>query len=328
MIWKNFISVDPLRPGPGPRKICAAWRPVHALVSAFLFTAPIFASAAPIASPLNSTSNLNSNLSAGEMLARAAGCVLCHSSEDGPALAGGRALSTPYGLIYSPNISPDREHGIGTWTFAEFDRAVRTGIAPAGHYYFPAFPYPSFRLLSAADVRAIFDYLQTQPAQSQRNRPDELHWPFNQRALLGLWRALHFKEGEFVPDATQSTRWNRGAYLVQAVSHCGECHSPRDALGGVRQRYALTGARLGSGHYAPNLSPHPKALAAWSEIDLADYLATGRSDYTRRARDEMRESIEGASRYLSAEDRLAIAEYLLSSPARSAPVANRRGPRN
>lgn len=266
-------------------------------------------------------------MSDGERLARAAGCVLCHSAEDGSPLAGGRALQTPFGVLYSPNISPDKSTGIGNWSYNEFERALRAGIAPDGHYYFPAFPYTSYQGLSAPDVRAIFDYLQAQPAQIQRNRPDELIWPFDQRALLGLWRFLYFSEGQLLSEPARDARLRRGAYLVQAVSHCSECHTPRDALGGLRRAYQFAGARLSSGHKAPNITVHPKALAAWTPADLAEYLRTGRSDYGRRARAEMREFIEGASTYLSEDDRLAMAEYLLSLPAVSAPKAPGHGPR-
>ncbi len=191
----------------------------------------------------------------GEYLAKAGDCIACHTTPGGKPYAGGLGLVTPFGTIYSQNITPDKETGIGKWTDEDFVRAVREGISPQGDYYFPAFPYPFFNRLSKDDVLAIRAYLNAVPAVNQPNRPLDMPWPFRVRQLQSFWRFMFFDfhKGEFVEDERKSPEWNRGAYLVLGLAHCGMCHTPINALGAWKQRYALTGAFI-QGFHAPDIS--------------------------------------------------------------------------
>ncbi len=261
----------------------------------------------------------------GDYLLQVAGCIGCHTEESAGAvpLAGGRAITTPFGTLYSPNITFDAS-GIGGWTLAQFEAAVRHGQRADGSYYYPAFPYTSYRLMSDDDVGHLFAALQRATPSPQPNRRHALQFPFSARSLLSPWRTIHFAEPVSRLDPFSTDLVQRGRYLTEAVTHCGECHSPRDSIGGINHGRALAGATLPTGHHAPDLRPHRKALGAWTEDDIAEYLRSGRSDYTRKARDEMREFIECCSRHLTEDDRLAIARYLQQLPK---PVPRpKRGP--
>lgn len=197
-------------------------------------------------------------MSPGEYVAKAADCTACHTAPGGAALAGGLRFPTPPGDIYSTNITPDKQQGIGRYTFAEFDRAMRQGIARDGHHLYPAMPYTAYAKMSDKDMRALYDYLLHEvPASSQPNRDSDISWPLSMRWPLGIWNALFHNDDRYQPDAQQSAQWNRGAYLVQGAGHCGSCHTPRgwalqeQALDQSRSAY-LSGAEL-DGWFAPSL---------------------------------------------------------------------------
>ena len=221
----------------------------------------------------------DSSLAQGEYLFRVAGCATCHTDEKhkGAPLAGGRALNTPFGTFYTPNITPDPETGIGRWTNEDFRRALREGKNPQGHDYYPAFPYTSYTQLTDTDLLAIKRYLFSQKLVRQANRPHELAWYVRSRLSLKVWKALFFRRGVFTPQPEQSAVWNRGAYLVNAVAHCGECHTPRNPMGGFTKSKFLAGNPNGpDGAAVPNITPDKTTgIGKWRESDLVEYLETG-----------------------------------------------------
>jgi mono/diheme cytochrome c family protein len=266
-----------------------------------------------------------SEVEQGRYLVQAANCVSCHTAKDATPFAGGKAFETPYhflGNIYSSNITPDRETGIGTWSDDDFIRAMRYGIAPGGKHLFPAFPYPSFTKLAAADLKAIHAYLRTIRAVHAAT-PENSFW-FRQRWVMALWNALFLKAGELAPDRGESEAWNRGHYLVEALGHCGACHTPRNPLLAERTAAFLTGGLEIDGvepgknraWSAPNLTSAESGLAKWSVEDLQKYLKSGSS---RRAGafGPMNEVIGNSLQYLTDSDVSAIASYLKSIPASS-----------
>jgi len=257
-------------------------------------------------------------LAQGEYIFRAAGCYGCHTDEKrgGKALAGGRALETPFGVFYSPNITPDPDSGIGKWSEADFIRALREGLSPKGEQYYPAFPYPSYTLLTDDDLRALWVYLRSQPAVQQKNRAHELKWYARARSFVGSWKALYFVPGPYRPDASRSASWNRGAYLAEAAAHCGECHTPRTTLGGIKRSQHFAGTRDGpESSVVPNITPDKKTgIGRWNARELADYLETGMTPEGDSAGDLMAEAIDNGLKYLRADDRAAIAGYVLSLP--------------
>lgn len=254
----------------------------------------------------------------GAVLANAAGCVGCHwdKANGGARFAGGKALETPFGAYYSRNITPDPDHGIGRWSDRDFLAALRTGIAPGGAHYFPAFPYPSFTGMTDQDLHDIHAYLRSQPPSAQPNRPHEVSFPFDMRASMLFWRALYFEQGPLRPDPAQSADWNRGAYLVKAVAHCGECHTPRTALGGPDSSRLLNGAMLAGAKpkRAPNITPDAAdGIGTWSLGDIATLLKTGMTPKGEFVGAPMSEVVEGTGR-LTDDDRRAIAVYLKAQP--------------
>lgn len=258
----------------------------------------------------------------GEYVFNAAGCLGCHTNEDGggPPLAGGRPLETPFGTFYTPNITPDPEHGIGRWTEADFVRALSEGVAPDGSSYYPAFPYPSYTRMRPEDARALWAYLSTREPAAVPNRPHDLAWFVRLRLVNRVWKRLYFEPGPYRDDPGRSPEWNRGAYLAQALGHCGECHTPRDALGAVEGDMAYAGTREGAeGDAVPNITPDRETgIGRWSQGDLEYFLETGATpsgDYTGGA---MAEVVDNTTSRLTAEDRRALATYLRSLP----PVQN------
>ena len=245
----------------------------------------------------------------GEYLLHAAGCVACHTARDGVPLAGGRAFETPNGIFYSPNITPDADTGIGGWTREEFVRAVREGRAPDGSAYFPVFPYPSYRLMSEQDAGLIYDHLMSVPAVSQANRAHELPW------WLGRWTMKPW-QWWVLPDATPLPAGDRGRYLVDALGHCGECHTPRNRLGILDASRYLAGTRTGPDDGSvPNITPQrDSGIGRWRADDLVYFLETGAlpdGDYTGGS---MVDVIEHGTSRLTPADREAIAEYLRRVP--------------
>src|SRR3954464_396590 len=175
----------------------------------------------------------------GDYLARAGDCTACHTEPTGRLFAGGRAMPTPFGNIFVPNITPDDETGIGRWTAEDFYRMMHTGISKDGTLLYPAMPFASYTKVTRQDCDDILAYLMSVPPVRQKNRPHELRFPFNKRELLVGWRTLYFREGEYQPDAKHSPQWNRGAYLVEGLGHCAICHTQVNALGGSRESQAF-----------------------------------------------------------------------------------------
>lgn len=255
---------------------------------------------------------------AGEYLFHAGGCLTCHTAEgeEGVELAGGLVFDTPFGRFRSPNITPHPEDGIGRWSLEDFDRALRHGVAPDGSHYYPVFPYTSYTRMVSADVRDLFTYLQSREAVARPNEAHELPWYLRWRWLNALWKLVFFEPGEFRPDPARGETWNRGAYLSEALAHCGECHTPRGLLGAVDRDRHLAGNPEGpAGGSVPNLTPHPSsAVSGWSQSDLTWYLELGELPDGDYAGGAMAEVIDNGLRHLTGADRTAIAEYILSLP--------------
>jgi mono/diheme cytochrome c family protein len=255
------------------------------------------------------------NLANGLTAFNAGGCSSCHAVPGQPdrlRLGGGLAVPSPFGTFYAPNISSDPVDGIGRWTEAEFVDAVTKGISPAGFHYFPAFPYPSYQHAKVEDVRDLFAYLKTLTAVSGKVRDHDVPFPFNVRRNIGIWKLLFMDGKPFMPDAARSAKWNRGAYLVNGLGHCAECHSPRNLLGGIitAQRFAGGPNPEGEG-WVPNITQ--KGIGDWSAQDIADFLETGQMPDGDNAGGSMARVIKNISQ-LNPEDRAAIAEYLKSLP--------------
>jgi mono/diheme cytochrome c family protein len=245
----------------------------------------------------------------------AGGCSSCHAvpgQPDRTRLGGGLAIPSPFGTFYAPNISPDPVDGIGRWSEAEFVRAVTQGISPAGFHYFPAFPYTSYGHARVTDIRDLFAYLRTLAPVSGKVRDHDVPFPFNIRRNVGIWKWLFLEGKPLVPDAARSARWNRGAYLVNSLGHCAECHSPRNFLGGIiaAQRFAGGPNPEGEG-WVPNITQ--KGIGEWSETDIAYFLETGQMPDGDSVGGSMVRVIRNISQ-LSSEDRAAIAEYIKSLP--------------
>ena len=254
--------------------------------------------------------------SRGEYLFNAAGCRNCHTDakNKGPLLGGGGALKTPFGTFYGPNISPHRDFGIGKWSDADFIRAMREGVSPDGRHYYPAFPYTSFARITDRDLRDLKAYIFSLAPVARRNRPHDLDFPFNVRAGLWLWKVLYFEKGPFKPNKDRSRRWNRGAYLVEALVHCGECHTPRTALGALARDVWLAGAKDGvAGETVPNITPDVKTgIGRWSREDIVEALESGMLPDGDEFGSLMADVVEHGTSKLTAADRLAIAVYLKS----------------
>jgi mono/diheme cytochrome c family protein len=255
------------------------------------------------------------NLANGQTIFNAGGCSSCHAVPGQPdrlKLGGGLALPSPFGTFYVPNISPDPADGIGRWTEAEFVNAVMRGISPEGYHYFPAFPYDSYAHARVSDIRDLFAYLKTLPPVSGKVRDHDVSFPFNIRRNIGIWKLLFTDGKPFAPDTARSAQWNRGAYLVNSLGHCAECHSPRNFLGGIiaSQRFAGGPDPDGKG-WVPNITQ--KGLGDWSAKDISYLLETGQTPDGDSVGGSMTSVIKNTSQ-LSAEDRDAIAEYVKSLP--------------
>jgi mono/diheme cytochrome c family protein len=250
----------------------------------------------------------------GQYLAKAGGCVGCHTEEKqgAVAFAGGRALKTPFGIFYGPNITPDRKAGIGAWSEADFFKAMRLGVRPDGAHYFPAFPYPSFTRITDADLADLWAYLRSLPPASRASQAHDLRFPFGFRFLLWGWKWLFFKPGPWVPDAARSASLNRGAYLTDALGHCGECHTPRNFLGGPKKSRYLAGAKLPDGGTASNLTP--TRLKKRADGDLKEFLQSGLTPDGDVVAETMGEVIRNTTSQLTSADLDAVMAYLRSLP--------------
>jgi len=279
---------------------------ISAIAGLVLFSSPRSATAADVVN--------------GKYILTAAGCIGCHTTktnaQKGQLLSGGRALKTPFGVFYSPNITPDPDHGLGKWTESDFLEALRNGKNPAGEHYLPVFPYTSFTQMTDNDMRDLWAYMKTLPAINDANIPHGAPFIFRMRFTLGPWKFLNFNAGAFEPDRSQSAEWNRGAYLVNALSHCGECHTPRNLMGGLKSGMYHAGAKDGpEGEPIPNITMDPETgIGKWTEDDLDTLFTIGMLPDGDFAGSSMAEVIENLGK-LTAEDRKAIITYIRSVPA-------------
>jgi mono/diheme cytochrome c family protein len=258
----------------------------------------------------------------GAYLARAGNCMGCHTQRGGAPYAGGRGVPTPFGTIYAPNITPDREHGIGVWSPAEFWRALHNGRARDGRLLYPAFPYPNYTRVTRTDADAIYAYLMSLPPVAEADRPHALRFPFDQQAALAVWRALYFKPARYAPDANRAADWNRGAYLVEGLGHCNACHAARNAFGATSGPFDLAGGLIPvQNWYAPSLaSPQEAGVADWDVQQVADLLKAGVSA-RGSVMGPMVEVVGGSTQYLSDADLRAMAVYLKSLPQTVTPAS-------
>jgi mono/diheme cytochrome c family protein len=255
----------------------------------------------------------------GQALAVAADCAGCHTADPAKPFAGGKRIDTPFGAIYSPNLTPDQT-GIGAWSDDDFYRALHLGIAPDGSRYYPAFPYPNFTRITRDDVLAIRAWLTTFAPVSNKPPPPQLRWPLNHRIVMRGWNFLFFAPGTFKPDPRQSEAWNRGAYLVEGAAHCGACHTPKNAFGADRRDRPYGGGLI-DGWFAPRLDNAPRSgLKSWSADELVEYLQSGRNGRSH-AGGPMAEVVVNSTAKMTDDDVKAIAVYLKDLPAGAAEPA-------
>ena len=288
------------------------------LAAALIF----FNSSPPSSGPIATAASESELVARGRYLATAGNCASCHTTEGGEFMAGGLPFDTPFGTLYSTNISPDSKTGIGEWSQRDFLNSMRHGVRPTGEHLYPAFPYTAFTKIEDEDVLAIYVYLQSIPPVAQTPFENSLSFPFNIRPLMAFWKAMYFDAGEFEVIASQTDEWNRGAYLVDALAHCSACHSPRNLLGAEKTQLAMSG-----GEYidqvnsearrpwsAPNITATQRGLALWSHKDVKDYLKTARNDFLE-SYGPMNEVIINSTSHLTQSDVSAMATYLKDLPA-------------
>jgi len=250
----------------------------------------------------------------GKALADTGDCASCHTADPTKPFAGGKRIDTSFGGIYSPNLTPDRDTGIGEWSDEEFYRALRYGVARNGSRYYPAFPYPNFTKLIRDDILAIRAYLATLTPFRNAPPPAELRWPLNYRVVMRGWNFLFFRPGIFQPNQAKSPQWNRGGYLVEGVAHCGTCHTPKNIFGADKRAQAFGGG-LVQGMFAPRLDAAARSgLKSWSAEDIAEYLQSGRNSHSH-AGELMSEVVVNSTSKISDADVRAIAVYLKDLPA-------------
>jgi mono/diheme cytochrome c family protein len=254
----------------------------------------------------------------GRYLAVLGDCVSCHTAPGGAPFAGGAALETPFGALIGPNITPDVATGVGTWSEEDFQRAMHEGIGRGGVRLYPAMPFPAYTKVTRDDVSAIWAYLRTVEPVRNEVQPNQLRFPFNvRRPATSAWDLINFKPGVFQPDPAKSDVWNRGAYLVEGLGHCGTCHTPKNITGGDRSSEALQGALL-QDWYAPDLTEDPRTgIGSWSIEEIIRYLKTGANSYDI-ASGPMAEAVSNSTSKMTDADLLAIATYLKDRAHRSA----------
>jgi mono/diheme cytochrome c family protein len=250
----------------------------------------------------------------GKSLTEAGDCASCHTADPSKPFAGGKRIDTPFGVIYSPNLTPDRDTGIGGWSDEEFYRALRYGVRRDGSRYYPAFPYPNFTRMIRDDLLAIRAYLATLTPVNNRPPPPQLRWPLNYRVVMRAWDFVFFRPGIFEPNQQKSAEWNRGGYLVTGAAHCGVCHTPKNMFGADKRGSAFGGG-LVQGWFAPRLDGAERSgLKSWSVDDIAEYLASGRNGKSH-AGGLMAEVVVNSTSKMSDQDIRAIAVYLKDLPA-------------
>jgi mono/diheme cytochrome c family protein len=250
-----------------------------------------------------------SQLERGRYLATVGDCAACHSGPGLPPFAGGVVLETPFGDLIAPNITPDPETGIGTMSLSEFQRVMSEGIGRGGYHLYGAMPFTAYTKVTKEDNAAIWAYLQTIAPARNKVEPNQLPFPFDIRASLIGWNLINFSAGEFKPDPAKSPDWNRGAYIVEGLGHCGTCHTPKNVIGGDENSRFLEGATL-ENWFAPNLTADPrKGIGAWSLEDIVQYLKTGANRYDI-ASGPMAEMVAKSSQHWTDADLKAVALYL------------------
>jgi mono/diheme cytochrome c family protein len=256
----------------------------------------------------------------GEYLALVGDCLACHTVRGGRQYAGGLPMATPFGTLYTPNITPDKETGIGNWSFEDFRRALQEGVGKDGSYLYPAFPYNNYAKVTRADIEAMYAYFMALPPVRQPNRPHEMRFPYNQRPLLAGWRTLYFRTGEFKPNPNESAEWNRGAYLVEGLGHCNACHGQRNMLGAVRDDDVGGGLIPLQNWYAPSLNSNRETgLGDWDLKDIVDLLRTGVS--ARGAVfGPMSAVVSHSLQNMTIGDLTAMAVYLKAQAGKAAPT--------
>jgi mono/diheme cytochrome c family protein len=270
-----------------------------------------------------SLEHLNASVEKGRYLVTLGNCATCHTTKAGKAFAGGLQFQTAFGALYSTNITPDKETGIGSWSFEDFYGSMKHGVRPDGTQLYPAFPYTSFAKLSDADIASIYLYLQTiEPvhAPTQENR---LKFPYKMRTTLRAWNKLFHSSAAYANDPSQSLEWNRGAYLVEGIAHCGACHSPRNFLGAEKDDLALAGGvifdEVAPRKYRPwsavNLTSASTGLGAWSAESIVAYLTKGETDHAI-VHGPMNEVVMNSTQHLEDADARAIATYLKALAAK------------
>lgn len=275
--------------------------------------------------PVQTPAPSSAQVERGQYLARVGNCVFCHTAPAGALLAGGRAIQTPFGTVHTSNITPDPEHGLGRWTQGDFWQALHLGLGPQGQRLSPAFPYTSYSRLTRADADALWAFLQSVPAVPRPKTEASMVWPFGTQAALGLWRAMYFRpfqtaNEDAAPTGADTVAWTRGRYLVEGLGHCQECHSPRDALGGLREATRGTGGVMpGLPWYAPSLRDAAQAGTTDAQA-LQSFLQTG-VGAGRFAAGPMAEVVLHGTQYLNNQDAQAMAVYLQSLVENHAGIA-------
>lgn len=263
----------------------------------------------------------------GAYLARAGNCAGCHTTRGGADYAGGLGIATPFGTVYSSNLTPDPQTGLGQWTPATFWRALHHGRSADGRLLYPAFPYTSYTQISRSDSDALFAYLHSLPAVAQANPAHTLKFPYNSQAALAVWRALFFRAAEFVPEPAHTAQWNRGAYLVGGLGHCAACHAERNILGASREAMALQGGVIPmQSWYAPSLaSAHEASVADWDTQEVVALLKSGKSTHGSVI-GPMADVVFSSTQYLSDADLEAMAVYLKQLPQHTAAPRKAKAP--
>jgi mono/diheme cytochrome c family protein len=272
----------------------------------------------PASLPLDALPQHELDRANGQILFNAGGCASCHSSEPGdsdlPLLGGGLEMETPFGLFRVPNISPHPSSGIGGWTMLDFVNAMHLGVSPDRRHYYPAFPYTSYSRMSFEDLMDLKSYLDTLPVVDKTSDGHDLKFPWNIRAGIGLWKLVNLDSSIITPGSGENSLLERGRYLVEGPGHCGECHTPRNWMGGLEKARWLAGAPNPEGEgRVPNITPHKNGLSGWDEGDIEYYLASGFTPDFDTVGGSMVKVQENMAR-LSAQDRAAIAAYLKSIP--------------
>lgn len=293
-----------------------AWTIALLIIAAVVAAAVVIAIRTPDPGLSAAIAQRQADVSRGQYVYELADCAACHTKPGGKTLAGGLGLSTPLGTIYTTNITPDRDTGIGHYSLTDFARAVRLGVRPDGARLYPAMPYTAYAKMSDEDVQDLFAYLQKDIAPASQTAPaNALAWPYNMRWPIAFWNILFLDSSHFTPDPSKGQDWNRGAYLVEALAHCGECHTPRRSTQNLDNSQKFSGAVL-QGWKAYNITGSKQSgIGGWSDAALTSYLSSGHAEGHSSASGPMAEAIAGSLRNAKSDDIRAIVAYLRSVPA-------------